>query len=235
MRIEAAMTPRLYAIAHSVPQGARLADVGTDHGYIPIYLCLQNRLQSALAMDVRSGPLQRAEENIARYGLKSMIKTRLSNGLAALAPNEADTAVLAGMGGLLIAQLLDEAPFDLDCYILQPMTAVPELRRYLAEHGYAICDEMLAREQEKIYTIMTVRRGTMPWQEPEDALIGRALRQKRDPLLPLLTDKLIAKYEAALSGLKLAHRVDTADKVKEYEMWLSSLRHIKEECKAWSN
>lgn len=233
MRIESAMTPRLYAIAQSVPHGARLADVGTDHGYIPIYLCMQNRLKSALAMDVRPGPLQRAEENVARYGLQSIVETRLSNGLKALRHGEADTAVMAGMGGLLIAQLLEEAPFFLDCYILQPMTAVPELRRYLAMNGYSIENEVLAQEGSKIYTVMTVRRGTMPWQEPEDALIGRKLRQNHDPLLPRLVEKLLQKYKAALSGLHRAEKADTAEKAKEYEAWLHSLQEVQKECKDW--
>lgn len=233
MHIESVMTPRLLAIADSVPTGARLADVGTDHGYIPIYLSLENRLKSALAMDVRPGPLQRAEENIARYGLNDTVQTRLSDGLAALAPGEADTAVLAGMGGILIAELLEKAPFALSCYILQPMTAVPELRRYLATHGYMVCHEALVQEGQKIYTIMTVRHGTMPWEEPIDALIGRMLRQTRDPLLPALTDRLIAKYETALRGLERAEKTDITEKKQEYQAWLQSLRRVKRECMTW--
>lgn len=235
MRIESAMTPRLLAIARSVPRGARPADVGTDHGYIPIYLCMQNRIQGALAMDVRPGPLQRAEENIKRYGMNDKIKTRLSNGLTALLKGEADTAVMAGMGGLLIAQLLEEAPFFLDCYILQPMTAVPELRRYLATHGYRIENEVLAQEGSKIYTVMTVRRGLMPWDDPKDALIGRKLRQNQDPLLPQLTEKLLNKYQTALDGLKRAEKADTVHKIQEYELWLHSLQDVQRECKDWSH
>lgn len=235
MHIESVMTPRLLAIAQSVPLGARLADVGTDHGYIPIYLCMQGKIKEALAMDLRQGPLSRAEENICRYGLEDQIKTRLSDGLQALAPGEADTAVIAGMGGLLIAEILEAAKFSLDCYILQPMTATAELRQYLAENGYKIFHEVLAKEEEKIYTIMSVRRGTMQVTDPVYYQVGQCLMESQDPLTPDLIALLLNKYQTALEGLLRSEREEARSKEQAYRALIDSLTGLQKECEAWSN
>ncbi len=233
MNIKSVMTPRLLAIADSVPFGATVADVGTDHGYIPIYLYIEQRIRRALAMDLRQGPLSRAEENIDRFGLGEHIKTRLSDGLCALTEGEADTAVIAGMGGLLIAEILEKSPVELDCYILQPMTATAELRAYLAENGYNIIDERLAKEDNKIYTVMTVEHGKMLVQNPVYYQVGEKLLENRDPLLPELLELLIHKYSEALSGLLRAERVDTKEKIEEYKTILESLKELEEVCSKW--
>ncbi len=233
MNIETVMTPRLLAISESVPCGAKVADVGTDHGYIPIYLCLKNKIESALAMDLRPGPLNRAEENITRYGLEDKIKTRLSNGLLELSKGEADTAVIAGMGGLLIAEILEVAPLELSCYVLQPMTATAELRQYLEENGYQICHEVLAKEEEKIYTVMTVRRGKMKVTDPVYYQVGESLMKNRDPLVPDLIDSLLHKYTTARDGLLKSDREETKEKEKQYSLLIESLQGLKKECQTW--
>ena len=104
------LTPRLRQIAAWVRQGAHLADVGTDHAYLPVWLTLQGRVASAIASDLRRGPLDRAQETGRRYGVGDRITFRLGNGLAAVAPEECDTIVIAGMGGENIAQILAGAP-----------------------------------------------------------------------------------------------------------------------------
>ncbi len=235
MHIESVMTPRLLAISQSVPSGARVADVGTDHGYIPIYLCKQGKIKEALAMDLRQGPLSRAEENICRYHLEDKIQTRLSDGLQALAPGEADTAVIAGMGGLLIAEILEAAKIFLDCYILQPMTATAELRQYLAENGYEIYHEVLAKEDEKIYTIMSVRRGEMQVTDPVYYQVGQCLMESRDPLTPDLIALLLNKYSAALEGLVRSERQESRSKEQTYRELIDSLSGLQKECEAWLN
>ncbi len=227
------MTPRLLAIAAEVPEGTRLCDVGTDHAYIPIYLCKKNRIESALAMDLRPGPLSRAEENIRRYHLEERIKTRLSDGLQALSPEEADVAVIAGMGGLLIADILEAADVTLDSYILQPMTAVAELRQYLADNGYVIENERLAREEEKLYAVLTVRRGNMEITDPVYYLVGQRLMENHDPLTPELIDALLKKYTAAHEGLKRSGREDAKEKEQLYSDRIQSLLRLKKECEAW--
>ena len=97
---------RLQTIADMVTEGGVLADVGCDHGYLPVYLVLNKRITGAIAMDVGKGPLSRAKEHILAYGLEQYIETRLSDGLTALKPGEADTLVIAGMGGPLMEQIL---------------------------------------------------------------------------------------------------------------------------------
>ena len=233
MSIESAMTPRLLAIANSVKAGSVIADVGTDHGYIPIYLSLKNKISGALAMDLRPGPLHRAKENIVKYHLEETVKTRLSNGLAELLPGEADTAVIAGMGGLLIAEILEAKPFPLSCYVLQPMTATAELRQYLAENGYKICNEVLAKEDEKLYTVMTVCHGAMEISDPVYYQVGKPLIENRDPLTPTLIDQLLEKYTAAKTGLLRSNRDETKEKIQKFTDLITSLEKLKKECQTW--
>ncbi len=233
MRIESAMTPRLLAIAESVPFGASLCDVGTDHGYIPIYLFKQKKIKKALAMDIRQGPLSRAEENIAHYGFSETIGTRLSDGLQKLLPGEADTAVIAGMGGLLIAEILAAQSFFLDCYILQPMTATAELRMWLKENGYVICAERLAQEEEKLYTVMTVRRGEALEEAPVYNFVGKKLIENRDPLAGALITGLLAKYQAAKEGLSHSKREDAREKEVKFGEIIADLEKLKAEVELW--
>ena len=125
------LTPRLRQIAAWVRQGAHLADVGTDHAYLPVWLTLQGRVASAIASDLRRGPLDRARETGRRYGVGDRITFRLGNGLAAVAPEECDTIVIAGMGGENIAQILAAAPWTADgrhTLLLQPQSRAEALR-----------------------------------------------------------------------------------------------------------
>lgn len=168
------LTERLQKIADCINCRV-LADIGTDHGYIPIYCTREGRCESALACDVNQGPLQAADANISSYGLEDKIETRLSNGLDALSPVEADTIVIAGMGGFLIRDILirgAEKIGDDTTLILQPMVAVAELREYLYTNGYEIFDEKLAREDSKFYNILCVRRGKCDFTE-KDILVGK--------------------------------------------------------------
>lgn len=166
---------RLQTIADTVEKCNVLADIGTDHGYIPIY-CIQNKIcHKAIACDINSGPLLAAERNIAENSLSDLIQTRLSNGLEALAPNEADTIVIAGMGGFLIRDILISGKSKISentRLVLQPMVAVPELREFLCSDGFCITEEKLAREGNKFYNILSVKKGDCVLSEKE-LLIGK--------------------------------------------------------------
>lgn len=168
------LTDRLEKIAECI-ECATLADIGTDHGYIPIYAVKNGRCERAIACDVNKGPLKSADENIATYGLSDKIETRLSDGLDALRTSEADTIVIAGMGGFLIRDILERGADRIDentILILQPMVAVPELREYLCTHGYNIYDERLSREGGKFYNILCVKKGKCDYTEKE-ILLGK--------------------------------------------------------------
>lgn len=140
-----------------VRPGAALADVGTDHAYLPVWLAKNGLIRSAVASDVRPGPLSRAEENIRRYGAGDIITTRLSDGLDEIRPEEAEDVVAAGMGGLLIAEIVGRAPWLREGgrrLILQPMTRAEDLRRSLAEAGLAVLREEAVCEEGHVYSVM---------------------------------------------------------------------------------
>jgi tRNA (adenine22-N1)-methyltransferase len=153
------LSKRLEAIASLITPGYIVADVGTDHGYIPIYQIQQNRSPSAIAMDLRKGPLQRAADHIQSCGLSDRIQTRLSDGTAALGVGEADTIVVAGMGGELVLHILTDG--EAVCrsakeLILQPQSEIAGVRRYLREHAYRIVAENMIYEDGKYYPMMRV-------------------------------------------------------------------------------
>lgn len=161
------LDPRLSLCASFVPPGARMADIGTDHGYLPIWLAKAGRIAHALAADLRPGPLERARENVKKYRVESVVELRLSDGLQAISPEETDFIVIAGMGGEVIASILDAAPWLRETGVrmaLQPMTRAEELRRYLAGHGFEILEERpvmsLGRPYSVILTAFTGCRGS---------------------------------------------------------------------------
>lgn len=159
------------AVAAMVTPGNILADVGTDHGHVPIALVQRKRIPRAIAMDLRMGPLAHAKENIARCGLTDFIETRLSDGVEALAPGEAGTIVIAGMGGELVIHILMKG--EAVCraageLILQPQSELAKVRKFLIEHGYRITDENMIYEDGKYYPLMRVTgdHGQSPQQVP---------------------------------------------------------------------
>ena len=128
------LSKRLAAVAALVDAGSRPADIGTDHAYIPIWLVEEGICQKAFAMDVGKGPLERAREHITGHGLGNYIETRLSDGLGALAPGEADCMIAAGMGGNLIIKILEEGCSvleEMSTCILQPQSELAKVRKYL--------------------------------------------------------------------------------------------------------
>lgn len=147
------------AVAGMVTSGGVLADVGTDHGYIPIALIQRQKIIGAIAMDINRGPLARAQENIASAQLGDYIQTRLSDGVAALGEGEADSILIAGMGGELVIHILSEgekvckAASEL---ILQPQSDIRKVREYLRLHHYKIVDEDMVCEDGKYYPMMRV-------------------------------------------------------------------------------
>lgn len=203
------LTPRLRAVADQVPEGARLADVGADHGYLPVWLLLNGRIRWAVASDLRPGPLDNAKENARFYGVSERMDFRLCDGLSAVRPEEVDTVSIAGMGGETIAGILDSAPWTREgkTLVLQPMTSFPELRLWLQQHGYLIEDESIAREGDRLYSIWTVRGGTMLPLAPAELCAGR---QNADPLREEYLDHILSKIARALAGQRAAQRRDEA-------------------------
>ena len=154
------LSKRLRALADMVSPGYRLADIGTDHAYIPIWLAGQGRIREAVAVDVNPGPLERAKQHIREAGLEEQISTRISDGFSALAPGEADSAVIAGMGGPLMIRILREGAGTVqslkEC-ILQPQSEIEKVRAFLLEEGFSFIREDMVEEDGKYYPMMSVR------------------------------------------------------------------------------
>lgn len=150
---------RLKKIAGMVSVGSTVADIGTDHAYLPVFLVKEGIVSKAFACDVVDGPLENARINIEKSGV-SGITVRKGDGLNAVKPFEADTFIIAGMGGDLIARILTDSPWiknEKYELILQPMTAVEDLREYLCRNGFEITLEQAVKSQGRIYTVMKVR------------------------------------------------------------------------------
>lgn len=164
------LSKRLQTVANAVTPGSRVADVGTDHGYVPIYLVERGLCPEAIALDVNEGPLARAEEHIRAEGLSDRIQTRKSDGLAALAPEETDAVVIAGMGGALMCRILQDATAFLEAgreLILQPQSEWFKVRRLLSASGYRITQEWFLEEERKYYVV--IKAGPVPETLAEDA------------------------------------------------------------------
>ena len=195
------LTPRLRTIMQQVPEGARLADIGTDHALIPTALLRRGVIQSAIASDLREGPLDSAARTAKQFEVEHKLSLRLGGGLQTVKPDEADTIVIAGMGGETIAQILADDAWALDgahLLLLQAMTAQPYLRQYLAAHGGVIQKESLCREGQRRYTVMTVVGGGKREQKQLSACcISDALL--RDPMAEEYIHKLLHREQ------KIAH------------------------------
>ena len=186
------LSQRLQAVADLAEDAGVVADVGTDHGYIPLFLIACGKAQRAIAMDINEGPLQRAREHIRQYNQQERIETRLSDGLSKLRPGEAQTIVIAGMGGALMKRILTEGEATAhaaDCLVLQPQSELPMFRRFLVEYGYRILREDMVYEDGKFYSMMAVK-----WTESDvgdnlqamteaDFKYGPLLRARKHPVL----------------------------------------------------
>jgi len=150
---------RLKTIADLVREGAKVCDVGTDHGYLAIYLLKERNAARVIATDLNEKPLSRAKENIAAAGCEGKIELRLCDGLNGVSNGEIDTAVIAGMGGETIADILTAAPWVKQgkLLILHPASKAPHLRRWCMENGLGVVDERIVREGHRLYPILVVR------------------------------------------------------------------------------
>jgi len=218
------LTPRLQLLADWVRPGSRLADVGTDHAYLPVWLRLHGRVVSAIACDLREGPLSRARKTGQVYGADG-IAYRLGDGLAPVKPSEADCIVIAGMGGENIASILARAPWTAEgnhTLLLQPMTRAEALRAFLAAGGYAIRREALVEDRGTIYPVMEVTAGEMSLS-PGQLYGGAALLH--DPLGDRYIIEKIIRLQSAVAGLnRSGGSSEKGDALREIITALLSMR-----------
>ena len=207
------LTKRLETIKNLVNNSKITVDVGTDHGYVPISLITEKRALKVIACDINKGPLNNARANIQKAGLLEKIELRLGGGLAPCETGEADTVIIAGMGGILIKDILEESYIkaqSAEKLILQPMNSLDVLREYLINNNFSVKNEHLAIEGEKIYNIIEV----VPKKETKDYLkesflnFGNPQNFEKNEQFKIYTEKNIKRIERVLTNLKKAKNYD---------------------------
>lgn len=211
------LSKRLQAVADLVTAGYITADVGTDHAYVPICLVREGRIPCAIASDVNIGPLERAREHVCENGLEDKIDLRISNGFSAISPGEAQSAVIAGMGGGLMMRILTEGAETVrelaEC-ILQPQSEIEKVRTFLLQEGFLFLDEVMVEEDGKFYTAMKVspeigrdKAAEKPqikracWTEAE-LRYGKLLLGKKDPVLKRFLERELQIKKEILTSLE---------------------------------
>lgn len=207
------LSKRLKLVASFVEPGALVADVGTDHGYVPIWLVQEGVAAGGIAMDVNQGPLERAKAHIAACGLSGRIQVRLGDGLSALSGEEADTVIIAGMGGSLIVRILTEGletARRMKRLILSPQSEIWSVRAFLERNGFVIEDDAMTEEDGKYYTVICARSaggyigdGTFCVSERKrlEWKYGKCLLERKDPVLKVFLEQERQKYRKVLDRL----------------------------------
>lgn len=231
------LSPRLKHIANKVPKGARLADIGTDHAYLPVTLLHQNLIEYAIASDINQGPLNRGMAVAKEWNTpEDRISFRCCESLLGIEQGEVDTIVIAGMGGDTIAHSLDGVSWSRDenlLFLLQPMSSIPELRLWIQENGFCIKEEEIVKEREKFYVILTVRYGSMPPLSLSEQWVGKQMKDMSCEYRMQYIDDCIKRRERALSGVKQSKSDENLAQVKRLESILDALYEVKEEWKSW--
>ena len=209
------LSVRMKMIVGLVPDGVTVADIGTDHGYVASYLVKEKKYKKAIATDVNEGPIKKAQKNIDALKLSDKIETRLGDGLDVLEDGEADTVVIAGMGGMLICKMLSEAAEKLtkiDNLILQPQSDIEEVRRHVHKLGFKIERESICMEDGKFYIAMRAVHGEEdPPYTGTEYRFSRILSEEGGTIfrsyMRMMTDKMASLLETLdAPGLELGER-----------------------------
>jgi len=204
------LSPRLLACAEYVPQGTSLVDVGTDHAYLPVWLIQNRRVRTPVtACDIHQGPLERARQSTREYGVEEQVVFMLNDGLAGTKESLAETVVIAGMGGETISGILEASGWRWSAahtLILQPMSKIPELCRWLYENGFYIERERLVQDAGELYRVLCVRLGERP--VPSQLELYSGALDPKDPLSLVYIEGLVKKFCRARDGMAASAKAD---------------------------
>ncbi len=240
------MTDRLEAVFTIIPTAHAIGDIGTDHGYMAVELLTRGKANSVIAGDVNKGPLASAAAYIKKRGLDDKIECRLGNGLQATKVGELQGAVICGMGGFLMRDIVDEGPELLDFYVLQPQNGQAELRQYMVQQGYKILRDIVMTDMGKMYQAFLAVRSDVVEQyisesgpitpkrvveeNPYDGLesnsmlwlVGAWAEQEHPELWREHIEFLIYQRQCAIDGMttELAH----TEKYQELEREIQELK-----------
>ncbi len=230
------LSPRLLALAEQVPKGDRVADIGTDHAHLPIYLLQTGHIPFAIASDIHPEPLERGRAEAARHGIaETQLCFRCSDGLQSLESEEVDSILIAGMGGEMIAHCLSAVPWSTDpryTYLLQAMSKIPDLRRYLDETGFAIEAETLVAEGEKLYLLLRVRFGRTERLHEAEIWVGRQWQGMDAPLRGRYLAENIQRLTRSLQGLRQAKQPNFTQ-IAQMETLLHGVEAMQEAWTKW--
>jgi tRNA (adenine22-N1)-methyltransferase len=215
-----ALSKRLLKIAENVPPGSRLADIGSDHALLPVYLAQHGYIASAIAGELNGGPFTAAVKQVQEAGLKHKIEVRQGDGLEVISSGEVEVITIAGMGGLLIVQILTQGIAKLEKVqrlILQPNVGEEVVRRWLVEQGWFLSAEYILQEDGKIYEVLVADRLE------QAASLNQALYQER-----LLAEKAISADRLFSMGPYLSTEADPIW-AQKWQDELIKLQHIVEQ------
>ena len=219
---------RLAAVAAFVPQGSRVADIGTDHGYLAVALVEEGRAPFVIASDLPVGPCEAARRTVRAEGLEDRIEVRQGDGLTVLQPGEVDTVCIAGMGGVLMTEILAAAPEvwkSLTALVLQPMTGEEELRRYLYAHAWHVADETLVVADDRLYTVIRAARGHRKMPDDVTLAIGPVLLTRKDERLRQHIESQLFLARRAAAGMEKSER---AKKSVKYQAVSQRIKELEE-------
>ena len=221
------LSKRLQTIASFVTAGYRMADVGTDHGYIPIYLSKKGICPKAYAMDVNPGPLKRAEQHIIEEHAEDKVQWILSDGLNQLPRGEVDSVVIAGMGGDLITRILENGLSrlsEIKELILSPQSHLERVRHFLHDHGFRILEEEILSEDGKYYVVIRAVHGTESYKKECFYRFGAELILANHPVLLEFLDQEYQKYSRIKEGLTDDSREHIKKRRSEVQAMLDDIR-----------
>ncbi len=228
------LSKRLQAVADLVTQGYRIADVGCDHAYTSIYLAECGISPRIIAMDVNQGPVDKAMENVKRYGCADRIEVRKSDGLEKLIPGEVDAILIGGMGGALTIEILEKRPDilkEIRELILQPQSEIFKVRSMLTNTGFLIIKENMVREDGKYYVMMKAVKQTSV-KNREDYIIakqeqlyyGRLLLESKHPVLLEYLNWELGICEEVLGSLSMEQTEKALARKKDFMIKTDMIR-----------
>ncbi|MBQ2905930.1 MAG: SAM-dependent methyltransferase, partial [Peptococcaceae bacterium] len=213
------LSQRLQAIADLVPTGAKVADIGTDHGFLPCYLAQSGKAELVIACDVNAQPLALAQKNITDYNVGDKVSTRLGNGLAVLKPGEVDTVTIAGMGGALMIDILDASPMVVDRLkriVLQPNVGAEAVRIWAEKNRWQIVAEDLIRENDIFSVIIVLEQGRSDrFMSAVELYLGPKLLAEHHPMLGLYISEEWEKTQHILEQLAKSDSEESRKKEKQ--------------------
>jgi len=224
------LTPRLACVARYVLPGQPLADIGTDHAYLPAHLVSTGAVVRAIACDLLPGPLEAARATVEAAGVSPRLDLRLGSGLRPVAPGEVACATICGMGGALIATILAEGPLTgIRRLVLQPMGGEERLRAWLCANGWRLTDEALVEDGGRIYVVLVAEPGSMSLTEAE-MVAGPHLLRAGGPLLARYGDIAVNQARRAVEGAGQSDRPESHERVRSLQqrirLWEEVIAHV---------